>query len=98
MDDKSFEFIQKIYSELKNEVSSVRKDLSNEISSVKHDLSNEISSVKQDLLTEIRTVSNHVLNLENDLQTRTEALLNAYGQYMETLERIDKRFQNRKSL
>ena len=98
MDDKSFQFIQKMFSELKNEVSSVRKDLSNEISSVKQDLSNEISSVKQYLLTEIRTVSNHVLKLENDLQTRTAVLLNAYGQYTETLKRIDKRFENRKCL
>ena len=112
MDDKLLELIEKMYSDLKNEISSVKQDLSNEISSVKQDLSNEISSVnqelsneissvnqelsneissvKQELSNEIRTVSNHVLKLENDLYTRTEALFDGYRQNTETLERIEK--------
>jgi hypothetical protein len=34
MDDKLFELVEKMYSDLKNEISSVKKDLTNEIRTV----------------------------------------------------------------
>ena len=79
MDDKLFELVEKMYSDLKNEISSVKNDLTNEISLVKKDLSNEI-----------RTVGNQVLKLENDINPKIEALFDGYKQNTETLERIEK--------
>lgn len=77
MEDKVFEFMEKMYTDLKNE-----------IQSVKSELKSEILLVKSELKSEIQSVSNHVIKLEQEHGSKLEALLDGYKQLTEGQEEI----------
>jgi gas vesicle protein len=52
MDDKLFELIEKMYSDLKNEISSVKKDLTNEIRTV----GNQVLKLENDINPKIEAL------------------------------------------
>lgn len=52
MDDKLFELVEKMYSDLKNEISSVKKDLTNEIRTV----GNQVLRMENDIKPKIEAL------------------------------------------
>ena len=77
MEDKVFEFMEKMYADLKSD-----------IKSVKSELQSEIQSVKSELQSEIQSVGNHVIRIEQVHGSKLDALLDGYKQLSEGQQEI----------
>lgn len=78
MDEKVFDLITKMYSEMNQRFDSVDNKIK--------DMDTEIKFIG----TEIKSLGNQVLKLENCLVPKVEALFDGYKQNTETLARIEK--------
>ena len=78
MDDKIFELIEKMYSDLKNEIKTVN---------------NQVIRIENDLKSEIKTLSNQVIRIENDLKPKVETALEGYKIIYEKLDSLDKKVE-----
>ncbi len=96
MEQMIYEFMEKMYSDLMNEISSVKKELESlkqDVESVKQDVTSvnqEVSSVKQD----VKTIGNQVIRLENDLKPKIEAGLDGYRLVIERLNTLENKVDN----
>ncbi len=90
--EKLFEFMTKMYSEMKEDLTSVKEDLTlvkGDLTSVKEDL----ASVKGDLASvkeEVETINNTVIRIELEHGERLSALFDGYKQNSDKLDRIEK--------
>ena len=73
MEDNIFEFMEKLYADLKSDISSLKGD---------------INSVKAELKVEIQSVGNQVARLENDHGKKLDALFDGYKQLAEGQEEL----------
>lgn len=78
MEDKSFELLTKMYSEMKEQFAAVNGRIS------------AIDGRIDTLQSEVKTISNQVIRFENDLKPKVEAALDGYKQHADILERIEK--------
>lgn len=77
MDDKVFEFMEKMYSDLKNEIKGLGTKMEGEIKT---------------LSDNVEILGNHATRLENKLDSNSKALFDGYNQVYEKLQEHDKRF------
>ena len=94
MEDKVFELIEKMYTDLKAEIKAVKTDLKTEIQTVQSNLNAEIQAVKSELKAEVQTVGNQVTMLENDHGKKLDALMDGYKQLAEGQEEIKSQIQD----
>jgi DNA repair exonuclease SbcCD ATPase subunit len=94
MEDKIFDLIEKMYTDLKSEIKSVKSELKSEIQSVRSELKSEIQSVRSELKSEIQSVNNHVIIIEQDHGAKLDALLDGYKQLAEGQVKIEGRVDN----
>ena len=90
--EKLFEFMSKMYSEMKEDLASVKGDLvsvKGDLTSVKGDLvtvKGDLASVKED----VKTINNTVIKIELEHDEKLSALFDDYKQNSDKLNRIEK--------
>lgn len=78
MDDKLFELIEKMYSDLKNEISSVKKDLTNEIRTVGNQvlkLENDVNPKMEALFDGYKQNTETLERIETEVSKQEEIIM-----------------------
>jgi tetrahydromethanopterin S-methyltransferase subunit G len=96
MEDKSFELLTKIYSEMNEKFDNIHSEMNQRFDSFRSEINKRFDIVDKKL--DQKADKTDIVRLENELTPKIEVLFDGYKQHTDILERIEKQVSKQEEI
>ena len=91
MEEKTFELIEKMYSEMQKGFSAIRSEMAEGFTEVRREMTEGFTEVRHEMDEGLSGVRQSIVLLENKVDVNLKALYDGYQQNTESINRIEKK-------